>query len=60
MIPASCVCIRDGEKHTIKAEDLTLGDIIEVKSGDIIPADIRILQEYKFKVDNSSLTGESR
>ena len=60
MIPASCVCIRDGGKQTIKAEDLTIGDIIEVKSGDIIPADLRILQEYKFKVDNSSLTGESR
>ena len=60
MIPQSSICIRDGEKKVIRAEELTLGDIIEVKSGDIIPADIRILQSSKFKVDNSSLTGESR
>ncbi len=60
MIPQSSVCIRDGLKQIIRADELTLGDIIEVESGDIIPADIRILQASKFKVDNSSLTGESR
>lgn len=51
---------RDGQKLTVKAEDLTLGDIIEVKSGDNIPADVRIIHSSGFKVDNSSLTGESR
>ena len=40
-------------------EELTLGDIVEVKWGDIIPADIRILKSKGFKVDNSPLTGES-
>jgi sodium/potassium-transporting ATPase subunit alpha len=50
---------RDGEKITIKAEELTLGDIIEVKFGDRIPADIRMIEARGFKVDNSSLTGES-
>merc|ERR1711936_1301704 len=38
---------------------LTLGDIIYVKFGDRIPADIRVLEARGFKVDNSSLTGES-
>jgi sodium/potassium-transporting ATPase subunit alpha len=38
---------------------LAPGDIIEVKFGDRIPADIRILESRGFKVDNSSLTGES-
>ena len=59
MIPHYALCIREGQKLTIKAEDLTLGDIVEVKFGDRIPADIRILESSGFKVDNSSLTGES-
>lgn len=60
MIPQFAACIRDGEKMTLRAEDLTLGDIVELKSGDTIPADIRIIQSNCFKVDNSTLTGESR
>ena len=44
---------------TVKAEELTFGDIIEVKFGDRMPADVRILEARGFKVDNSSLTGES-
>lgn len=36
-----------------------MGDLVEVKFGDRIPADIRIVQAHGFKVDNSSLTGES-
>jgi sodium/potassium-transporting ATPase subunit alpha len=43
----------------IKAEELVVGDLVEVKFGDKIPADIRIVEAKNFKVDNSSLTGES-
>lgn len=43
----------------IATEKLVVGDIVEVKGGDRIPADIRIIQAMGFKVDNSSLTGES-
>ena len=60
MLPQFATCIRDGQKASVKAEELTLGDIVEIKSGDNIPADIRITQATGFKVDNSSLTGESR
>merc|ERR1712020_826138 len=59
MVPQYALCLRDGEKLTIKADELTLGDIIEIKFGDRIPADIRVLEARMFKVDNSSLTGES-
>ena len=59
MVPQYALCLREGEKMTIKAEELTLGDIIEVKFGDRLPADVRILESRGFKVDNSSLTGES-
>lgn len=43
----------------MRAEDLVVGDVVEVKFGDRIPADIRIVESRGFKVDNSSLTGES-
>jgi len=59
MVPQYAICLREGEKLTLKAEELTFGDIIEVKFGDRLPADIRILEARGFKVDNSSLTGES-
>ena len=59
LVPQFALALRDGEKVEIKAEQLTLGDIIYVKFGDRVPADIRVTEAMGFKVDNSSLTGES-
>merc|ERR1712214_111895 len=59
LVPQYAVVRRNGEKITVKAAELTLGDIVEIKFGDRIPADIRVLESRGFKVDNSSLTGES-
>merc|ERR1712172_219058 len=59
LVPQYALVRRNGEKITIEAVNLTLGVIVEVKFGDRIPADIRILEARQFKVDNSSLTGES-
>jgi len=59
LVPQYALARRDGEKVTIPASELTLGDIVEIKFGDRIPADIRVLEARGFKVDNSSLTGES-
>ena len=53
------LAIRNGEKRNLKAEELVVGDIVEVKFGDRVPADVRIIKAQGFKVDNSSLTGES-
>ena len=50
LVPQFALCIRDGEKLTLKAEELTLGDVIEVKFGDRVPADIRVLESKSFKV----------
>ncbi len=44
---------------TVAAEDITIGDLVQLKSGDRIPADVRLIFAQNFKVDNSSLTGES-
>ena len=35
---------------TIKAEELVVGDIVEIKFGDRVPADIRVLEARSFKV----------
>ncbi|KAF8774487.1 Sodium/potassium-transporting ATPase subunit like protein [Argiope bruennichi] len=59
MVPQYATVIRGGQKLTLSAEEVVQGDIVEVKGGDRIPADIRIIQAAGFKVDNSSLTGES-
>merc|ERR1712227_856434 len=59
MVPQQALVIRNGEKKTLVAREIVLGDIIEVKGGDKIPADIRVIQSNSMKVDNSSLTGES-
>lgn len=42
--------LRDGQKHTLNAEKLVMGDIIFVKFGDRIPADIRVIEARGFKV----------
>lgn len=42
--------IREGVKRLVGAENLCVGDIIEVKFGDRIPADMRIIFSRSFKV----------
>merc|ERR1712184_101005 len=59
LVPQYALVRRNGEKVTIPAVELTLGDVVEVKFGDRLPADLRVVEARQFKVDNSSLTGES-
>ena len=47
------IVIRSGEKLNVNAEQLVVGDIVEVKFGDRVPADIRILAAHGFKVTMS-------
>lgn len=58
-LPAQCVVIREGQKRQIEAIKLVPGDVLEIKMGDKIPADVRIIQSREMKVDNSALTGEA-
>ena len=59
MIPANCSIVRDSLLSTHPAAELVPGDVVFVKMGDKIPADLYIFYAADFKVDNSSLTGES-
>ncbi|KAF7256310.1 hypothetical protein EG68_07094 [Paragonimus skrjabini miyazakii] len=59
MVPQMAQVIRNGESTTISAVDLVVGDLVDVKFGDRVPADLRLIYASGLKVDNSSLTGES-
>lgn len=51
--------IRDNKKQLIDSENLVVGDIVVLETGDKISADLRIIEAYDFFVDESVLTGES-
>ena len=59
LLPEKALVIRDGEELLVDAVDLVIGDIVVINPGDQIAADIRIFETRNFKVDNSTLTGES-
>ena len=59
MIPLIAIVIRDGLEMQIESSQLVPGDVVYLEAGTIVPADIRIIQSNKLRVDNSSLTGES-
>lgn len=50
---------REGQWITMLARDLVPGDLIRIRMGDIVPADVRLLQGDPIEVDQSALTGES-
>lgn len=51
--------IRDGKKEEVAASELVPGDIVLLKSGDKVPADLYLLQCRELQIDESTLTGES-
>jgi len=44
------LAIRGGQKLNLHAEELVIGDLVEVRFGDLVPADIRVVQAHGFKV----------
>ncbi|MBO5910144.1 MAG: cation-translocating P-type ATPase, partial [Clostridia bacterium] len=51
--------IRNGLMQIVPTTDVVVGDIVCVEAGDIIPADIRLIESNNLKCDESKLTGES-
>ena len=54
-----CKVVRQGKVSKIKSEELVVGDIVVLEAGDIVPADLRLLETTSLKIEESALTGES-
>ncbi|HDH01443.1 MAG TPA: metal-transporting ATPase, partial [Nitrospirae bacterium] len=55
----NALVLRDGKFQTIEARELVTGDIIKIKIGDLIPADVKLIDGDYIQADQSALTGES-
>ena len=51
--------IRDGKTQEIPSEKLTVGDVVVLEAGDVVPSDGRLVELNQLQCDESSLTGES-
>ena len=54
MVPEHASVIRNGEEKRILADDLVLGDVVEIRAGDRVPADIRLFEAKGLKVFRTS------
>ena len=50
---------RNGQSRLIASEELVPGDIVYIEAGNYVPADVRLINAYNFKVEESALTGET-
>lgn len=59
MVATNTTVLRDGNQIKIPNKEITIGDIVVLSAGDMIPADLRILESKDLYVGQSSITGES-
>src|SRR5450759_3140711 len=59
LLPLHCHAIRDGVELDLPAEQLVPGDVMFIRSGDLVPADMRLLEADGLEVNQATLTGES-
>ncbi|NXN15961.1 ATP4A ATPase, partial [Indicator maculatus] len=50
LVPQQATVIREGSKLQVNASELVVGDLVEIKGGDRVPADIRIISSQGCKV----------
>ena len=60
LLPPKANVFRAGVERKIPAEEVVPGDLLLLSEGDNIPADARVIQESGLRIDQSTLTGESR
>ena len=58
-LTAEIIVLRDGTFKTVPARELVPGDIVRLRIGNIVPADVQLLQGDYLLIDQSALTGES-
>jgi len=59
MLSLEARVVRNGVSRSIAAEKLVPGDLIELRSGDRVPADLRLTHARDLRIEESALTGES-
>ena len=59
MSVSQCVVVRNDSDMEIPTQELVPGDIVNLYEGLNVPADLRIIESYQCKIDESALTGES-
>ncbi len=59
ILPSFAFVRREGREQSVLASELVPGDVVSIKLGDKVPADVRLLSCDSLQVNNSALTGES-
>ncbi len=59
MLSLTAQARRDGDWTEVEAESLVPGDVVRLRSGDRVPADLRVLEAVELRTEESGLTGES-
>lgn len=60
LVSTEAVVKRNGEVVKVAGNELTIGDIVLLEEGDKVPADLILIETNELRIDESSLTGESR
>lgn len=59
LVATTCMVLRNGEETEIPMKNVTIGDVVILSAGSMIPADLRLIESNDLYVGQSSLTGES-
>ncbi|MDA9460252.1 cation-transporting ATPase, E1-E2 family [Enterococcus mundtii 3F] len=59
LMSQDAVVFSEGVKKSIPATEIVQGDIVSLAAGDVVPADIRLIETYSLMIEEAALTGES-
>ncbi|WP_420474926.1 cation-translocating P-type ATPase [Noviherbaspirillum sp. ST9] len=59
MAATSAVVLRNGQRHVVPAAEIVPGDIVCLEAGNVVPADLRLIEAIQLKADEAVLTGEA-
>jgi len=60
LAPPQCRVRRDGQVCQVSTCDVVIGDVVELTAGDRVPADLRLVLGVSLRIDEATLTGETR
>ncbi|MER2563175.1 MAG: HAD-IC family P-type ATPase [Myxococcaceae bacterium] len=59
LVVTEATVLRDGAKRRVPGDQLVVGDVVSLQSGDSVPADLRLLHARELQIEEAALTGES-